>query len=75
MKRNASPKAKIADLMQLAHPGATVEVRGTRVKGRFGGDYLTEASVNDRVLARARHRNWRKSYKMLEIEVSKATVF
>ena len=75
MQRSASPKAKIVDLMQLAHPGAAIEVRGTRIKGRFGGDYLTEVSVDGRVLARARHRNWRKSYKMLEIEASKATVF
>ena len=47
------------------------EVTGTRIQGRFGGDYLTEISMDDVVLARARHRDWRKSYKMLKLEVEK----
>lgn len=48
-----------------------VEVRGTRIKGRFGGEYLTEISVGDAVVARARHRDWRRSYKLLALEVEK----
>ena len=71
---NSSPKAQIAEVVSLAYPKGQVEVRGTRIQGRFGGDYLTEVSVAGRVIARARHRNWRKSYKMLNIEVSKLTV-
>ena len=71
---NSSPKAQIAEVVSLSYPTGQVEVRGTRIRGRFGGDYLTEVSVAGRVIARARHRNWRKSYKMLNIEVSKLTV-
>ena len=73
--KNNSPKAEILNLLEMSHPlGVAFEVFGTRVKGRFGGYYLTEARVNDRLVATARHRDWRKSYKMLGIEVSKSAV-
>ena len=74
--KTSSPKEKILQLLKLAYPGATLEVRGTRIKGRDGSarDYLTEASVNDTVVARARHRDWRKSYTTLKVEVSKLTI-
>jgi hypothetical protein len=50
--------------------GRSVDVRGSRVRGNF----LTEVVVDGRVVARAQHRNWRMSYKILSVELSKAVV-
>lgn len=72
--KNGSPKAKVLEILIHFNPGYVCEVRGTRIKGRFGGDFLAEAVVRDNVVARARHRNWRRAYKDLEVEVSKAFV-
>lgn len=71
---NSSPKGKVLNILELTQDTRDVEVRGSRVKGRFRGEYLTEACVYGRVVASARHRDWRKSYKMLAVEVSKAFV-
>jgi hypothetical protein len=70
--RKLNPKTEVARLCELVCPGA--EVRGTRVKGRLGGDYLTEVSVGGRIVARARHRDWRMSYKVLGVQLSKLGV-
>jgi hypothetical protein len=70
--KNSSPKGKVLNILEMTQDTRDFEVRGTRVKGRLGGEYLTEAVVHGRVVARARHRDWRKSYKMLEIEASRA---
>lgn len=72
MKKRMSPKAKVIEAATFCvTPGAAVEVRGTRVKGKFGGYFLAEASANDVVLARARDRDWRRAYKTLCIELMK----
>jgi hypothetical protein len=70
-KANTSPKARVFNVVQSIHPDANIEVRGTRVKGRFGGYFLAEVSANDKILARARHNDWRTAYRSLEIEFSK----
>lgn len=71
--KNQSPKVKVLEIMQLAGCVAP-EVRGTRIKGRFGGDFLAEAIVNENVVCRTRHRNWRNAYKMLHVQVSRMFV-
>jgi hypothetical protein len=68
-------KSQVEKLARLVCGSDDVEVRGARAKGRSGGDYLTEVAVRGRVIARARHRNWRMSYKVLSVELSKAAVF
>ena len=75
MRKNTSPKSRVVELASIAYPDRVIEVRGTRVRGRFGGHFLTEISVGDRVVARSRHTDWRKSYKGLEIELAKSCVF
>jgi hypothetical protein len=75
MKRNSSPKAKVLELASFCVPvGTPLEVRSTRIKGRFGGDFLVEVSDPRRVIARARHRNWRMAYKVLGVELSRLGV-
>lgn len=75
MKRNSSPKAKVLELASFCvREGTPLEVRSTRVKGRFGGDFLVEVDADNQVLARARHRNWRTAYKLLGIELSRRGV-
>ena len=74
MRKSTSPKAQAAQLAEIAYPGSQIEVRGTRVKGKFGGYFLAEVYVNDRSVARARHRDWRTAYKGLNIEMSKAGI-
>lgn len=75
MKRNSSPKAKVLEIASFCVPvGTPLEVRSTRIKGRFGGDFLVEVGAGDRVLARARHRNWRMAYKVLGVELSRLGV-
>lgn len=75
MKRNSSPKAKVLELASFCVPeGTLLEVRSTRIKGRFGGDFLVELDAGDRIIARARHRDWRKAYKLLGIELSRRGV-
>jgi hypothetical protein len=44
------------------------EVRGARVPSGF---YIAELNVGDVTLARAQSRDWRKAYKLLQIEVEK----
>jgi hypothetical protein len=73
--KNSSPKGRVLNILTATQDTPDIEVRGVRVKGRFGGEYLTEAIVDDHVVARARHRDWRKSYKMLELEVSRICVY
>jgi hypothetical protein len=81
MKRNSSPKAKVLELASFCvREGTPLEVRSTRVKGRFGGDFLVEVVAelgwtgSSQVLATARHRNWRTAYKLLGIELSRRGV-
>jgi len=75
MENKNSPKARVLRAASFVVPeGTQVEVRGTRVRGQYGGYYLAEASANDRVLARCRHRDWRKAYKGLEIELCRQAV-
>ncbi|NDC75907.1 hypothetical protein EBZ70_11675 [bacterium] len=72
MKKRMSPKAKVIEAAHCCVGCDTpVEVRGTRVKGKFGGYFLAEASANDVVLARSRDRDWRRAYKTLCIELMK----
>ena len=66
-----SPKGRVAQAVSLVHPNASIEVRGTRVKGRFGGYFLAEVIVNGNTVSRARHKDWRTAYKSLEIEFAK----
>jgi len=66
-----SPKLRVAQMASLVSSASSFEVRGTRVKGRFGGHYLAEVSGDGQVLARFRHRDWRKAYKGLEMELSR----
>lgn len=65
------PKEKVAEAVRIVYPDANIEVRGTRVKGRFGGQFLAEVNVNNNTLARCSHRDWRSAYKSLEIEFAK----
>lgn len=65
------PKEKVAEAVRIVHPNETIEVRGTRIKGRFGGYFLAEVNINDRTVARAKHSDWRTAYKSLEIEFAK----
>ena len=69
-----SPKARVIQLASLVSSAAAFEVRGTRVKGRFGGYFLAEVSGDGHVLARFQHRDWRKAYKGLEIELARAGI-
>lgn len=73
MDRNSSPKAKVLQMASFCVPEDTkLDVRSTRVKGRFGGDFLVEVvDGKDNVIGRARHRNWRMAYKILGVELSK----
>ena len=46
MKRNSSPKAKVLELASFCvREGTPLEVRSTRIKGRFGGDFLVEVDA------------------------------
>ena len=75
MKRNSSPKAKVLELASFCvREGTPLEVRSTRIKGRFGGDFLVEVDAGTQVLARARPRTWRTAYKLLGIERSRRGV-
>ena len=75
MDNRNTPKARVIRAAELiVRQGAEIEVRGARVKGRFGGYFLAEASADGRVLARSRDRNWRKAYKGLEIELCRQAV-
>jgi len=70
--KKVSPKQAVANkVRELFGDGRPVEVRGTRVKGRFGGYFLAECNVGDQTIARARHNNWRVAYKFLDVEVEK----
>lgn len=70
--KNGSPKAKVLDLLSNhTTPGATFEVRGTRIKGRFGGDFLAEASIGGNVISRVHDHSWRNAYKTLYLQVSR----
>ncbi|NBT35822.1 MAG: hypothetical protein EBT03_09870 [Betaproteobacteria bacterium] len=65
----ANPKQNVVNVLKNAFRDQPVEVRGTRIRGRFGGEFLAEADVEDRVIARVRHRDWRKAYNLLANEV------
>lgn len=72
--KSYSPKGRVANIASIAYPNAIIEVRGTRVKGRFGGNFLVQVNINNNTVVRAQHKDWRKAYKMLEIELSKRFV-
>ncbi len=74
MNKNTSPKARVVLMAEMVRPNSRIEVRGTRLSGKAGRCFLAEVTSNDRVLARARHSDWRKAYKGLEIELSKLGV-
>lgn len=83
MKRNSSPKAKVLELASFCvREGTPLEVRSARIKGRFGaGDvFLVEVVAeigwtgSRQVIASAHHRDWRKAYKLLGIELSRRGV-
>jgi len=77
MKRNSSPKAKVLELASFCvAEGVPLEVRSTRVKGRFGGDFLVEVLAGEpyHILVQTRHRNWRTAYKLLGIELARRGV-
>lgn len=65
------PKEKVAEAVRIVYPNETIEVRGVRIKGPYGGHFLAEVNVNDRTLARSSHKDWRTAYKSLEIEFAK----
>ena len=69
-----SPKNKVMRAVNVVHPDKDIQVYGTLVKGRFGGYFLAEVSVDGRVVARARHSDWRTAYKSLQIEFAKAWI-
>lgn len=66
-----SPKTRVFNVVSSVMPDAVIEVRGTRVKGYGGGYFLAEVSANDKIVARARHSDWRTAYRSLEIEFAK----
>lgn len=68
---NNSPKAKVIKRFTDLFGAANVEARGTRVGGRFGGYFLAELNVDGHTVARVRHPDWRKAYKLLTLEVEK----
>ena len=69
---NNNPKLQVTNkFIELFGTGHDVEVRGTRVKGRFGGYFLAELCVDGNPVARSRERNWRIAYKILRLEVEK----
>jgi hypothetical protein len=70
--KKVSPKQAVANKVhELFGGGRHVEVRGTRVRGRFGGYFIAECNIDDVTIARARHRDWRVAYKFLDVEVEK----
>lgn len=72
---NTSPKGRVTQLaLHCAGEGATVVVLGERLKRRGGGPkppFYASVLVNGTRVASATHRDWRKAYKGLEIELSK----
>lgn len=67
---NSSPKTQVANKFnELFGEEIPFEVVGQRAaRGRC---YLTQVVVDGAVVATAEHSDWRKSYKMLLIEVEK----
>lgn len=66
-----NPKAQVVNKFnELFGREVKPLVQGVRLASG-GGTYLTEVIVDDVVVAEARHRDWRKSYKLLLIEVEK----
>ena len=72
--KNVGSKSKVQNLARLLCGDRPVEVRGTRIRGKGGDEFLSEVAVDGRVVARARHRNWKMSYKILTVELSKAFI-
>lgn len=72
--KSYSPKGRVVSIAGIAYPDAVIEVRGARIKGKLGGQFLAEVNVNNNTIVRAKDRDWRKAYKMLEIELSKRFV-
>jgi hypothetical protein len=69
-KDNNTPKGRVLRAAELVVPhGINIEIRGERVKSQGGSYFLAELVAGNRTLARSRHRDWRKAYKGLEIEL------
>jgi hypothetical protein len=72
IKESPSPRSQVLKTFsKLFGDDLEIVVSGRRSPGRRGS-YVTEASVDGHVVARASHSDWRKSYKMLRIEVENA---
>jgi hypothetical protein len=63
-------KQVVLKFVELFGKDFDLQVRGTRDTGPRS-TYLTEVVVNDAVVAFARHRDWRTSYRLLKQEVEK----
>lgn len=72
--KSYSPKGRVANIADIVYPNAIIEVRGVRIKGVRGGNFIAEVNINNNTVVRAQHKDWRKAYKMLEIELSKRFV-
>jgi len=65
---NPNPKTQVANKFnELFGDEIPFEIEGRRSAN--GRRYLTLVRVDGAVVATAEHSNWRKSYKMLKIEV------
>ncbi len=72
IKESLNPRSQVVKtFVKLFGEDLKIVVCGKRSPGR-PGPYVTEASVDGHVVARASHSDWRKSYKMLRIEVENA---
>lgn len=62
---------KFRELFGKAHKVEVQGVRVTAVDGRRVDSFMSQIIVDEAMVATASHRDWRKAYKLLKLEVEK----